>query len=119
MDYVLGYTCFNDVTSEYFKEFMQQRVGTLTMLDLSMSSFAGKATDGFGPTGPWIVTKDEIPDVYDLLIYPAIDKWNDHRLEPTRLALRGPSPILPHPRSARGLHAGRRRSSVGAKSAPW
>src|SRR5262249_34434537 len=53
LDYVLGYTIANDVSARDW-----QREKTL-----GGGQFArGKSFDGFAPMGPWIVTKDEIPD---------------------------------------------------------
>lgn len=53
LDYVLGYTCCNDVTAR----------------DLQFSDgqwVRGKSLDTFCPLGPWLVTPDEIPDVQAL-----------------------------------------------------
>ena len=33
----------------------------------------GKGCDNFGPTGPWFVTKDEIPDPQDLTLWLEVD----------------------------------------------
>ncbi len=49
LDYVLGYTCVNDVSAR----------------DLQFGDgqwFRGKSLDTFCPIGPWIVTTDEIPN---------------------------------------------------------
>lgn len=53
LDYVAGYTIVNDVTSRD----LQRR--TIQWLQ-------GKTVDGSAPMGPWLVTKDEIPDPYRL-----------------------------------------------------
>jgi len=55
MQYVLGYTCMNDVSARDF----QFADGQWTR---------GKACDTFAPLGPWIVTPDEIPDPHNLRI---------------------------------------------------
>jgi 2-keto-4-pentenoate hydratase/2-oxohepta-3-ene-1,7-dioic acid hydratase in catechol pathway len=53
LDYVLGYTCANDVSA---RDWQRDK-------DLGGGQFArGKSFDGFCPLGPWIVTKDEIPN---------------------------------------------------------
>jgi 2-keto-4-pentenoate hydratase/2-oxohepta-3-ene-1,7-dioic acid hydratase in catechol pathway len=53
LDYVLGYTAANDVSSRDWQR--EKRLGG--------GQFArGKSFDGFCPLGPWIVTRDEIPD---------------------------------------------------------
>jgi 2-keto-4-pentenoate hydratase/2-oxohepta-3-ene-1,7-dioic acid hydratase in catechol pathway len=52
LDYVLGYTCANDVSA---RDWQRDKA-------LGGGQFArGKSFDGFCPLGPWIVTKDEIP----------------------------------------------------------
>lgn len=50
LDYVAGYCVCNDVSERHFQT---QLTGTWTK---------GKSCDTFGPTGPWLVTKDEVPD---------------------------------------------------------
>lgn len=53
MDYVFGYSCANDVSA---RDWQKDK-------DLGGGQFArGKSFDGFCPIGPWIVTRDEIPD---------------------------------------------------------
>jgi acylpyruvate hydrolase len=51
--HVAGYMAFNDVSARDF----QMRTSQWTI---------GKAFDGFAPTGPALVTADEIPDPHDL-----------------------------------------------------
>jgi 2-keto-4-pentenoate hydratase/2-oxohepta-3-ene-1,7-dioic acid hydratase in catechol pathway len=59
LDYVFGYTCANDVSARDW-----QREKTL-----GGGQFArGKSFDGFCPIGPWIVTRDEIPNPNTLRI---------------------------------------------------
>jgi 2-keto-4-pentenoate hydratase/2-oxohepta-3-ene-1,7-dioic acid hydratase in catechol pathway len=53
LDYVLGYTCGNDVSA---RDWQREK-------NLGGGQFArGKSFDGFCPLGPWIVTADEIPN---------------------------------------------------------
>ena len=54
LDYVAGYCVCNDVSERHFQ---MQLTGTWTK---------GKSCDTFGPTGPWLVTKDEVPDPQSL-----------------------------------------------------
>ena len=51
-DHVFGYTIINDVTARDLQREHKQW-------------FLGKGIDGFGPMGPWIVTKDEL-DISDI-----------------------------------------------------
>lgn len=50
LDYVAGYCVVNDVSERHFQK------------HLSGNWTKGKSCDTFGPTGPWMVTRDEIPD---------------------------------------------------------
>ena len=53
MEHVLGYTCANDVSARDWQR--EKRLGG--------GQFArGKSFDGFCPLGPWITTKDEVPN---------------------------------------------------------
>lgn len=53
LDYVFGYTVVNDVSARDRQSDHQQ-------------FFKGKSMDGSCPMGPWIVTKDEVPDPHVL-----------------------------------------------------
>jgi 2-keto-4-pentenoate hydratase/2-oxohepta-3-ene-1,7-dioic acid hydratase in catechol pathway len=57
-DYVLGYTCANDVSARDW-QFVDSQKGQWAR---------GKSFDTFCPLGPWIVTKDEIADPDNLNI---------------------------------------------------
>ncbi len=54
LDHVAGYCIVNDVSERHFQT---KLTGQWTK---------GKSCDTFGPTGPWLVTKDEIADVQNL-----------------------------------------------------
>jgi len=43
--------------------------GDPTFEELLITSYYGRATDGFAPIGPAIVSKDEVADPYNLLMY--------------------------------------------------
>ena len=53
LEHVFGYTVGNDVTARDLQSRHQQW-------------YKGKGLDGFCPMGPWIVTRDEIPDPQDV-----------------------------------------------------
>jgi 2-keto-4-pentenoate hydratase/2-oxohepta-3-ene-1,7-dioic acid hydratase in catechol pathway len=59
LDYVAGYCVIDDVSE---REYQLDRGGTWDK---------GKGCDTFGPTGPWLVTADEVGDPQDL------DMWLD------------------------------------------
>lgn len=54
LDYVAGYCVVNDVSERHFQTAL---TGQWTK---------GKSCDTFGPTGPWLVTRDEVPDPQNL-----------------------------------------------------
>jgi ureidoglycolate lyase len=62
MDYVAGYCVVNDVSE---REFQLERGGG--------QWDKGKGCDTFGPTGPWVVTKDEVPDPHNLAMWLEVD----------------------------------------------
>ena len=57
MDHIAGYTAINDVSE---RNFQLERNGTWDK---------GKGCDTFGPIGPWLVTRDEVPDVNNLQMW--------------------------------------------------
>ena len=57
LNHVAGYCVCNDVSE---RNFQIERLGQWTK---------GKSHDTFGPLGPWLVTKDEIPDVQKLSMW--------------------------------------------------
>jgi 2-keto-4-pentenoate hydratase/2-oxohepta-3-ene-1,7-dioic acid hydratase in catechol pathway len=59
LDYVAGYCTINDVSERHFQA------------KISGQWTKGKSCDTFGPTGPWLVTRDEVGDPQDL------DMWLD------------------------------------------
>ena len=61
MDYVAGYAVGNDVSE---REWQAERGPTWAK---------GKGFDTFGPLGPWLVTKDEVPNPHDLKIWTEVD----------------------------------------------
>lgn len=59
LDYVAGYCVVNDISE---REYQIERAGQWDK---------GKGCDTFGPIGPWLVTRDEVPDPQNL------DMWLD------------------------------------------
>ncbi|MEM8823878.1 MAG: fumarylacetoacetate hydrolase family protein [Pseudomonadota bacterium] len=59
LDHVAGYCLVNDVSERHFQN------------NLSGTWTKGKSCDTFGPTGPWLVTRDEVGDPQSL------DMWLD------------------------------------------
>ncbi|HEY8565743.1 MAG TPA: fumarylacetoacetate hydrolase family protein [Beijerinckiaceae bacterium] len=57
LNYVAGFCVCNDVSE---REYQLERGGTWSK---------GKGCPTFGPLGPWLVTRDEIPDVQDLSMF--------------------------------------------------
>ena len=61
LDHVAGWCVVNDVSE---RAFQLERGGTWDK---------GKGCDTFGPIGPWLVTRDEIPDPSDLALHLSVD----------------------------------------------
>ena len=61
LDHVAGYCVINDVSE---REYQTERGGTWDK---------GKGCDTFGPTGPWLVTKDAAGDVGNLKMWLDVD----------------------------------------------
>jgi 2-keto-4-pentenoate hydratase/2-oxohepta-3-ene-1,7-dioic acid hydratase in catechol pathway len=61
LDVVAGYCVANDISE---REFQIERSGQWTK---------GKSAETFGPLGPWLVTKDEIPDPQNLDMWLSVN----------------------------------------------
>jgi 2-keto-4-pentenoate hydratase/2-oxohepta-3-ene-1,7-dioic acid hydratase in catechol pathway len=61
LDYVAGYCVINDISE---REYQLERGGSWDK---------GKGCDSFGPLGPWLVTKDEVPDPQQLELWLEVD----------------------------------------------
>ncbi len=61
LDHVAGYAVGNDVSE---REWQSER---------GMTWDKGKGFDSFGPLGPWLVTKDEVPDPQNLSMFCDVD----------------------------------------------
>ncbi|MEQ8448614.1 MAG: fumarylacetoacetate hydrolase family protein [Nitratireductor sp.] len=61
LDHVAGYCVVNDVSE---RDFQNKRSGQWTK---------GKSCDSFGPTGPWLVTRDEIADPQQLAMWLSVN----------------------------------------------
>jgi 2-keto-4-pentenoate hydratase/2-oxohepta-3-ene-1,7-dioic acid hydratase in catechol pathway len=66
LSHVAGYTIVNDVSE---RDFQIRRQGQWTK---------GKSCDTFGPIGPWLVTRDEVPDPQALPLWTEV---NGHRYQ--------------------------------------
>jgi 2-keto-4-pentenoate hydratase/2-oxohepta-3-ene-1,7-dioic acid hydratase in catechol pathway len=61
LEHVAGYCVINDVSE---RSFQIERGGQWTK---------GKSCDTFGPLGPWLVTRDEVPDPQNLRMWLEVD----------------------------------------------
>lgn len=61
MDHVAGYCVINDISE---REFQLERGGSWDK---------GKGCDSFGPIGPYLVTKEDIPDPHQLSLWLEVD----------------------------------------------
>lgn len=93
LDHVAGYCIVNDVSERHFQT---QLTGQWTK---------GKSCDTFGPIGPWLVTRDEVPNPQDL------DMWlevNGQRRQTgnTRTMIFSIAQIIEHLSAMMSLHPG-------------
>lgn len=63
LDHVAGYCVINDVSE---RSFQAERSGQWTK---------GKSADTFGPTGPWLVTRDEVADPQNLKMWLEVNGY--------------------------------------------
>jgi 2-keto-4-pentenoate hydratase/2-oxohepta-3-ene-1,7-dioic acid hydratase in catechol pathway len=61
LDHVAGYCVVNDITDRFY-----EKVGF-------GESVKGRSAPGYGPLGPWLVTKDEVPDPNNLRLWLEVD----------------------------------------------
>ena len=61
MSYVAGYAASNDISERTYQ------------LEGSGQWTKGKSCDSFGPLGPWLVTKDEIPNPQNLSMWLSVN----------------------------------------------
>ena len=66
LEYVAGYCVVNDLSERSYQ------------LEGTGQWVKGKSCDGFGPIGPWLVTRDEIPDPQNLDLWLEV---NGHRYQ--------------------------------------
>jgi 2-keto-4-pentenoate hydratase/2-oxohepta-3-ene-1,7-dioic acid hydratase in catechol pathway len=93
-DYIAGYVIFNDITARDIQR-REMRSGVFSFC---------KAIDTFCPTGPWIVTADEIPDPHDLAMTLRVNGEARQVSHSSRMSVTIPQ-ILSH-YSALGYSAG-------------
>ena len=66
LDHVAGYLIVNDLSERAFQ------------FDHGGQWVKGKSCDTFAPLGPWLVTRDEVPDPQDLAMWLSV---NEHRYQ--------------------------------------
>ena len=91
--YVAGYCVINDVSE---RAFQIERGGQWTK---------GKSADTFGPIGPWLVTRDEVPDPQNLTLWLEVD---GHRFQngSTRTMVFGVAHLISYISQFMSLHPG-------------
>jgi 2-keto-4-pentenoate hydratase/2-oxohepta-3-ene-1,7-dioic acid hydratase in catechol pathway len=93
MGHVAGYCVINDVSE---RAFQTERAGQWTK---------GKSADTFGPTGPWLVTADEVADPQSLAMWLEVD---GHRYQDgsTRTMVYGVRHLIHYISQFMSLHPG-------------
>lgn len=76
LDHVFGYTLVNDMCSDdlktiaFKKDKKFNRTSDLTsFIAVASISYLSRSTDSFIGIGPYIITKDKVPDPYNLMVY--------------------------------------------------
>ncbi|MEZ0471684.1 fumarylacetoacetate hydrolase family protein [Luteimonas salinilitoris] len=93
LEHVAGYLVVNDLSERAFQ------------LEHGGQWVKGKSCDGFGPIGPWLVTRDEVPDPQDL----ALRLWvNGHPYQDgsTRTMVFGVAQLVSYISRYMSLHPG-------------
>ncbi|MEM6617174.1 MAG: fumarylacetoacetate hydrolase family protein [Pseudomonadota bacterium] len=93
LNHVAGYCVINDVSE---RDFQIRRSGQWVK---------GKSHDTFGPTGPWLVTRDEVPDPQALSMFLEV---NGHRYQDgsTKTMVYGVAHLIHHLSQFMTLHPG-------------
>jgi len=93
-DYIAGYIVFNDITARDIQR-VEMKSGVFCL---------SKSIDTFVPIGPWIVTKDEIPDVHNLSMELRVNGESRQVSHTSRMSVTVPE-IISH-YSSMGFSAG-------------
>lgn len=93
LDHVAGYCVVNDISERAFQ------------LEGTGQWVKGKSSDGFAPLGPWLVTRDEIPDPLNLALWLEVD---GHRYQngTTATMVYGPAELVSYLSRFMTLHPG-------------
>jgi 2,4-diketo-3-deoxy-L-fuconate hydrolase len=93
LDHVAGYCVINDISE---RDFQFERAGQWVK---------GKSCDTFGPTGPWLVTPDEVGDPQNLDLWLEVDgkRYQDGN---TRTMVYGVAHLIHHLSQFFTLHSG-------------
>jgi ureidoglycolate lyase len=93
LDHVAGYCVVNDISERAFQ------------LEGTGQWVKGKSSDGFAPLGPWLVTRDEIPDPLNLALWLEVD---GHRYQngTTATMVFGPAELVSYLSRFMTLHPG-------------
>jgi ureidoglycolate lyase len=81
LSHVAGYCVANDVSERHFQ------------LERSGQWVKGKSADTFGPIGPWLVTRDDVPDPQNLEMWLDVD-GHRHQSGSTRTMIFGVAHIV-------------------------
>lgn len=93
LDHVAGYCVVNDISERAFQ------------LEGTGQWVKGKSSDGFAPLGPWLVTRDEIPDPLNLTLWLEVD-GHRHQNGTTATMVFGPAELVSYLSRFMTLHPG-------------
>ena len=80
MDHVAGYTVVLDICSHYYGRRLREEASTpWDWFDDATASWLGKKSNTNCPIGPFLTTKDEVGNPYDLMVYTRQSGWQRDR----------------------------------------
>ena len=107
-DYIAGYTIFNDITARDIQRREMQS---------GVFSFS-KAIDTFCPIGPWIVTKDEVPDAQALAMELRVNGGVRQRGNTAKMLISIPHLVAHHSAQGYGRRHPHHRHDLGCGRGP-
>lgn len=75
MEHVAAYTVVNDMIGNQWKDFARERnpAGEPSFMELLVTSYYGRGSDGFCPMGPALVSREEVADPYGLFMWTRVN----------------------------------------------
>ena len=76
MQHIAGFTLVMDLVHDlYTEQMLHEAGGQMDWFEDATGSWLGKKSDTMGAMGPFLTTKDEVGNPYDLLLYTRQSGW--------------------------------------------